>query len=490
MAARGVGKVAATLRELPEQLRLLGRGFSLLLSVMPARAAILLSASTIGGLTPVLHIWLMKLVVDRLAAGIQAGGSQPAEVAHTVGLAVLASLPLVYASGMQWATDPLRAWVEDRAMAAVDRRLMAAGERLVDLYRIERPAFGDELRLLQEVRDVLPRLFLAMQGTFANLIQVGALLFLLGRLHPLVPLVLAVATVPHFAAERRLQRRLYESQERLSRTAGEMAYCARVATDPGAAKEVRLFGLGDFFLQRFDERAALVLASARHLRLANLRTTTAWAAGHAVAVAGGFAYVAVQASAGSLTIGDLVLYLNAVRQAEQRTQFIMGRFPVLYDAVLRLRGLFRFLDGAGPAISLPAPGAGLPVPTRLQIGVEWRDVSFHYPVGDAAGGGTAPAAASPNGRSHRTEPSSAIDTPPPNLVLDGVSAILPAGQVTALVGANGAGKSTLVKLLTRMYDPTAGQLLLDGQPLPAYDLHSLRRRTAVVYQDFARFSFT
>ncbi|HEX2036790.1 MAG TPA: ATP-binding cassette domain-containing protein, partial [Chloroflexota bacterium] len=60
----------------------------------------------------------------------------------------------------------------------------------------------------------------------------------------------------------------------------------------------------------------------------------------------------------------------------------------------------------------------------------------------------------------------------------------------ALVGANGAGKSTLVKLLTRMYDPTAGQLLLDGQPLPAYDLHSLRRRTAVVYQDFARFALT
>ena len=75
-------------------------------------------------------------------------------------------------------------------------------------------------------------------------------------------------------------------------------------------------------------------------------------------------------------------------------------------------------------------------------------------------------------------------------VLADMSAVLPAGKVTALVGANGAGKSTLVKLLTRMYDPTAGTILLDGTPLDEYDLASWRRRIAVVYQDFAQFALT
>ena len=75
-------------------------------------------------------------------------------------------------------------------------------------------------------------------------------------------------------------------------------------------------------------------------------------------------------------------------------------------------------------------------------------------------------------------------------MLDDVSGVLPAGKVTALVGANGAGKTTLVKLLTRLYDPTGGTILLDGQPLAAYDLAGLRRRTAVVNQDFARFAFS
>ena len=95
----------------------------------------------------------------------------------------------------------------------------------------------------------------------------------------------------------------------------------------------------------------------------------------------------------------------------------------------------------------------------MQEGVSLQDVAFQYPEGDAN-------------------------------VLESVRAALPAGKVTALVGVNGAGKSTLVKLISRMYDPTAGEILLDGKPLHAYDLESLRRRIAVVYQDFAQFALS
>src|SRR6266851_5040345 len=108
-----------------------------------------------------------------------------------------------------------------------------------------------------------------------------------------------------------------------------------------------------------------------------------------------------------------------------------------------------------------AQGQGVLAPARFKEGVELREVHFHYPGGDQ-------------------------DAP----VLQGVNARLPAGKVTALVGINGAGKSTLVKLLTRMYDPTSGVLLLDGPPLAHYDLASLRSRIAVVYQDFAHFALT
>ncbi len=126
---------------------------------------------------------------------------------------------------------------------------------------------------------------------------------------------------------------------------------------------------------------------------------------------------------------------------------------------LHLRSLFDFLDGARPAIALPSEGQGAPAPAHFKEGVELRDVHFHYPGGSQDGS-----------------------------VLHGVNALLPAGKVTALVGINGAGKSTLVELLTRMYDPTSSQILLDGTSLANYELASLRSRMAAVYQDFAHFA--
>nr|WP_238345088.1 ATP-binding cassette domain-containing protein [Actinopolymorpha cephalotaxi] len=135
---------------------------------------------------------------------------------------------------------------------------------------------------------------------------------------------------------------------------------------------------------------------------------------------------------------------------------------MVFELGLYLRQLFAFTDAAAPGIALPPAAAGLPAPARHHEGVDFTDVAFTYPNASAG-----------------SEP-----------ILRGVNAALPAGTVTAVVGDNGAGKSTLVKLLTTMYDPTAGYLRLDGRPLSAYDLASLRASTGGVFQDFARFALT
>ena len=163
--------------------------------------------------------------------------------------------------------------------------------------------------------------------------------------------------------------------------------------------------------------------------------------------------------AGQLTLGDVVLYLGVVQQVQGLTYNFMRDLAFQHEVWLHLRTIFGFLDSAGPAIMLAPPGQGRPAPLAFRTGIALRQVGFRYP------------------ESTQT-------------VLTDVSAVLPAGQVTALVGANGAGKSTLVKLLTRMYDPDMGAILLDGVPLPAYDLAALRQRIAVVHQDFAQFSLT
>ena len=415
-------------------------------------------------LLPIAQVWLSKLVVDALAVAM---GGAPGATSAAIGngqsaaivLAFVYALTLVVSSGLEPIQRTLNIWLEDRAVAEVDRRLMDAGARLADLVRVERPAFQDQLRLIQDAAFFLPRLPALLQDGLGTALTLGGLLLLLARLHPGLPLVLAALSVPHLFSEQRLYELKYEAMSRRARAAREMNYCVRITTEPAAAKEVRVFGLGSFFLRRFRARFETAFAEMRQVRLAHLRMSAAFTALHALALAGGFWYVATQASAGQLTLGDIALYLNVVIQTQSRLMNLAFWFGFQYEVLLHLRGLFAFLDQAKPAIALPPHGQGRQAPTELQSGIEMRGVHFRFP--------------------ESTLP-----------VLEDVNARLPSGTVTALVGANGAGKSTLVKLLTRMYDPDGGEIRVDGVPLAAYDLQSLRRRIAVVYQDFARFALT
>jgi ATP-binding cassette subfamily B protein len=429
---------------------------ALVAGAAPFTAAAYLAIVIFLKLLPVLQVWLTKLVVDSLQVSA-AGGSDI--LIRAIMLAALYALTLVVMAGLQPIQEVLLAWLEGRAVAEVDHRLMQAGTGLVDLYRIERAAFQDELRLSQEASYRSPRLFMVLQQGLGTLLTLSGLLLLLARLQPLLPLVLVAASVPYLVAEERLNKLKYTVMTGHSRAAREMDYCVNVTTEPTAAKEVRVFVLGDFFLERLCDRSFAALSEVSQLRLKQLRLSAMFGCLNALALAGGFWYVATQARIGLLTLGDIALYLNAVMQAQSLVMGLQFSLSFLYEIVLHLRGLFTLLDEAKPNIALAVPSQAQRAPAVLRSGIQLRQVSFRYP--ESA-----------------------------QVVLDSVSTLLPAGKVTALVGTNGAGKSTLVKLLTRMYDPDTGEILFDGVPLSDYNLESLRGRIAVMYQDFARFALT
>ena len=437
-------------RVLIDDLRIFRRGIGLVIRPAPLAAAVFLVLGAVLTVTPVAQVLLAKFVVDSLA-------DQAATAAFT--FAVLYILTLLVPAGVAPIQSALTSWLEARAVAEVDYSLIDNSVRLVDLDHIEQPAYQDEVQLLQENAYFPPRLFHHMQGWLGRLLSLVGMLVLLIGLHPLIPLALGVSGGLSLMARRRHNIDVWAAMRNRTRAMREMQYCTQVTTQPDAAKEVRIFGLGNFFFGRFRRRSALVLADVTRLHLVHLRKSALFSGLSALALAGGFWYVASQAGAGRLTLGDVALYVNAVIQVHGLSEWLVHGSSYFHETYLRLRALFRFADEAQPAIKLARPGEGRPAPDAGRYDIELRDLSFTYPNSDAP-------------------------------VLSRVTARMPAGAVTAIVGANGAGKSTLVKLLTRMYDPNEGRIILNGIPLAEYDLESLRRGIAVVYQDFAQFALT
>ena len=156
-----------------------------------------------------------------------------------------------------------------------------------------------------------------------------------------------------------------------------------------------------------------------------------------------------------ITIGAMTFYLTIFQRSQSVVQTLFSNLAQLYEGGLFLNNLFDFL-ALEPRIS---DGRNLPVPRPIRQGIEFRNVSFRYP--------------------DRAE-----------WALRDINLHIAPGEKIALVGANGAGKTTLIKLLTRLYDPTEGQILLDGIDLRDYNLHELRQRIGVIFQDFVRYQAT
>ena len=238
-------------------------------------------------------------------------------------------------------------------------------------------------------------------------------------------------------------------------------YLRDVAMGPGAAKEMRVFGLSVWFGDRYEDATSTMLAPVNARRRAlYLRPYLGYTAVGLVIGAGVLVALARGAAAGDITLTGLTLGLQSVVAA-----LLLGEYypesdvPTQYG-MQSVGALEEFETRITRAHDLGRSDGVVPVaPTSPRIALRFRHVGFHYPGSD------------------RT-------------VLDGLDLDLPAGRSTAIVGINGAGKTTLVKLLTRLYEPTAGSITSDGVDLADLDVAAWRRQVSVIFQDFVRYELS
>ncbi|MGQ0601207.1 MAG: ABC transporter ATP-binding protein, partial [Anaerolineales bacterium] len=235
--------------------------------------------------------------------------------------------------------------------------------------------------------------------------------------------------------------------------ARRLQYLEYLLTDYDAVKEVKLFNLGEPLLGRYADLFWKFLredqAIARKRSLASL----GWGLLATLSYYGAYAWIVWRAVEGGITLGDMTMYLGISRSSQGMFEAIFYGLSDLYENGLFMSNLFAFLELESQMTIAANP---LPAPRAIHHGVEFRNVSFKYEGHD-------------------------------EYALRDVNLTIRPGEKIALVGRNGAGKTTLIKLLTRLYDPTEGQILLDGVDLRDYDLRELRQRIGVIFQDFVRY---
>ncbi|MFT3774264.1 MAG: ABC transporter ATP-binding protein [Minicystis sp.] len=324
----------------------------------------------------------------------------------------------------------------------------------LELRHFEDPEFYD--RLTRARREASSRPLSVVTETFQlvqNAITLAGYAALLFRFSGLAVLGLVLAAIPATVVEMKFSNTAFRLRNWRSPEARRMNYLEYVLANDNHAKEVKLFGLGPILLDRFKTLGEAFYAEDRALAIRR----AAWAFLLSLLATGAFygAYgaMAITAARGDLSLGNMVLYVAAFRQGQQAFQSILTAIGGMYEDNLYMSNLFSYLSfdtGSPAALALPAD-------TRAaESGIRFEGVGFRYPGQE-------------------------------KWALRNIDITIPAGQSLALVGHNGAGKTTFIKLLTRLYEPTEGRILLDGRDLRSWDPEALRRRIGVVFQDFNQY---
>ena len=426
----------------------LGTAFGLAWAARPALLVAYLAVSVLAGVAPVAAVWLAKVAVDRLGAGAGAGELWIVGVAlAVVGLVVAAFAPI---------TRYLQAELERSVAVRAKDRLYRAVTGIALLGTLEVPSFRDQLRLAEQASRSGPG---QVVDSAVRLVQSGLTLTgLVGAVavvDPRVAAVLLVAAVPALVAEVRLNRRRAAMAWRISPAERREFFYGDLLTDLGAAKELRLFGLGPLFQGRMLAELTANNAEQRRFDRREGATQVGLAAVSAVLAGGALVWVLTEAARGQLTVGDAAAVILAVGGVQTAIAAMVSHVALGHHAGL-LIDHYRAVLATPAEVVRPRTGALTGAGVR---GIELDDVWFRY----------------------------ADDLP---WVLRGVSVTLPEGAALAVVGENGAGKSTLVKLLCRFYDPTRGAVRWNGVDLRDLPLPELHRRIGAVFQDFVNYDLS
>jgi ATP-binding cassette subfamily B protein len=427
------------------------RALDLVWTTSPGLTLTLGFLTLVAGVLPAAIAYIGQLIVDGVVAAMSSDSPDTSQVIRLIALeAVVVILVAASQRGISACQSILRALLGQRVNVMILEKALT-----LQLAHFEDSEFYD--KLTQARREASSRPLSLVNRTFGlvqNAISLSSYAALLFAFSPWAVLILIGAGLPSFLAEAKFSGDAFKLFRWRSPDTRMQIYLESVIAREDGVKEVKLFQLGPRLLQRYRDIFRKLFVEDRRLTIR--RDTWGFVLGllSTAAFYGAYAWIVISTINGEITLGAMTMYLVLFRQGQAAVAAILSSVSGMYEDNLYLSNLYEYLEQ-------PIPGrvgdvtAGVD-PSR---GIEFEKVSFSYP------GTTAKA-------------------------LDNISLQIRPGESLALVGENGSGKTTLIKLLTRLYEPTEGRILLDGVELQDWDVETLRQRIGVLFQDFGRYQFS
>ena len=432
-----------------EQWRDLRATVGLVWQASPPHALTFAGTSLLGSALPAANLLVGKYLLDAVARAAQGNvtyGTLLSLLSAQVGLVILGSLlSTVQSAAQQLLGDSLQHTVSRRILDKATTLSVEAFEN-ADTYD----------RLQQAYREVGSRplgvatQLVSLVGAVITLGSVGALMAQLGAW--VLPLVV-LASLPGVIISNRFGVEGYRMLRRQTHDARVQNYLGSLLTSDTLVKEVRLFGFEPYLLRRWREYYLGFRAQLETL----VRRRSAWNFGaslvSALLIGLASALILRRAAAGQISVGDFSVFVLGIAQVQATVSGLLSGVSGIYQNLLYMRNLYAFLELPGRDLNAGATWEG-----RIDT-IEFRDVSFRYPLTDRD-------------------------------VLRGVNFTVRRGESLALVGENGAGKTTVVKLLTLLFQPTGGQILLNGLDAAQFSPRSVQREMSIIFQDFGQYQMT
>jgi ATP-binding cassette, subfamily B, bacterial len=438
-------KVRNSLVHTPQALRLVWKSNRV--------ATIGLGLLTLGGaLLPATQAWVGKLIVDGVVAAIREG-NDPQQQKRVFFYLLLELILFLISTAINHSRRLIQQLIQLQLANQIRSEIIRKALTL-DLAFFEHPDYYDRLQNARREGGYKPvelinDTFQIVQSMI-TLISFAALML---RFSPWLVLILLITSIPSFIAETRFSEQGFRLLTRRAPETRQINYLARLLTEDTAAKEIKLFKLGDTLLARYmtlfdkffrEDRALAVRRAMVGFSLGLVATLGFY---------GSYAWIVWRTVQGTISLGDMTLYLSIFRQGQTTFQSILAGIGNIYENNLFMAHYHEFLD-LKPQMPVAAPARK--ISASFSRGIEFCAVGFRYPEND-------------------------------EWVLRGIDLKIAPGEKIALVGHNGAGKTTLIKLLSRLYDPTEGAILIDGADIREIDPVDLRQKIGVIFQDFVRY---